>query len=79
MIHPTDADTIVPVIFGRPNGQTAAVWVKGLSAGHMERYQNTNYWTYDHGGTSLVGTHMELRRQIRRHYQTCAAAAVATA
>lgn len=79
MLHPTEADTIIPVIFGRPNGQTTDVWVNGQAAGRMERYQNTNFWTYDHGGTSLVGTHMELRRQIRRHYQTRTAAAVATA
>lgn len=75
MHHTTDADTIIPVIFGRPDGQTAEVWVNGRLAGRMERYQETNYWTYDHGGTSLVGTHMELRRQIQRHYQSGAVAA----
>ena len=59
----------IPVTFGRPDGQTTPVLVNGQPAGRMERYQASNFWTYDHEGTSLVGPHLELRRQIQRHYR----------
>ena len=55
MLHPTEADTIIPVIFGRPNGQTTDVWVNGQAAGRMERYRNTNFWTYDYGRHRRAG------------------------
>lgn len=79
MHHISDTDTAIPVTFGRPDGQTAQVWVNGRAAGLMERYQDTDYWTYDHGGTSLVGTHVELRRQIQRHYRQLRNAVLAVA
>ena len=69
MHHISETDAAIPVTFGRPDGQTAQVWVNGQAAGLMERYQDTDFWTYDHDGTSLVGTHLELRRQIQRHYR----------
>ena len=59
----------IPVAFGQSYGQTVEVRVNGQAAGRMERCQATSFWTYDHGGTSLVGPHLELRRQIQRHYR----------
>lgn len=71
MRHPKDAGTLIPVTFGQPDGRAAEVLVNGQAAGRMERYQDTSFWTYDHNGTSLVGLHRDLRRQIQRHYREC--------
>lgn len=64
----TVTERVPPVTFGPPGDRVAAVWVNGRPAGRIQRFQDTECWTYDHNGTSLVGPRDELQQQLRRHY-----------
>lgn len=64
----TVTERVPTVTFGAPDERVTRVWVNGRPAGPMQRYQNTDYWTYDHNGTSLVGLRDELQQQLQRHY-----------
>ena len=61
------SEDYIPVTFSRPDGCKSEVFVGGKPAGEIRRFGNDT-WTYDFGGVSYVGKHLEIRRAIVRQH-----------